>query len=125
MPCKDEAMETLGDLITRLMAEKGWSAKELARRCTAIKGGPRPVSGTHINKLQKDEVENPGMDFIRVVALALNQDPMSFYAAFLGKKKQSPDYGQAVDAFFKALPADELFKIIDKARALHEKGKEK
>jgi len=115
-------METLGQLITRLMDEKGWSAKELARRCTVIKGGDKPVSGTHINRLSKDEVENPGMDFIRVVAIALNVDPMQLYAAFIGRNPQKDKgdegrkaYKDIIKQFFEALPTEDKLELLGPA----------
>lgn len=70
-------LNTLGLTVAALREEKGWSQRELSRRCN--------VSATQIQRIENDEIESPGLQLTLAMAEALDVHPMRLILAFQGK----------------------------------------
>lgn len=79
-------MTTLGQYITSLRDEKGWTQRELAKRAGC--------SHTTINKLEGDAFKQPSLDLIIALSRAFKVPVASFVRAYQGKE---PNFKEMVD----------------------------
>ncbi len=70
-------MTTFGEHIAARREHKGWSQRELGRRCG--------VSYGQIQKIEAGTVESPGIQIVLSLAKALGLHPMELIAAYEGK----------------------------------------
>ncbi len=84
---------TLGHAVTQLREEKGWSQRELSRRCN--------VSATQIQRIENDEIESPGLVLMLAMAEALDVHPMRLIMAFQGQAIETDVSDAALQADLK------------------------
>lgn len=68
---------TLGEYIGRVRTEKGWSQKDLAKRCQ--------ISASQIQRLEDNQVKSPGLSLILSLKKALGLTLPQLIAAYEGR----------------------------------------
>jgi transcriptional regulator with XRE-family HTH domain len=104
----ETANETLGELIQRVLLQKGLSLHEVERR-----SGKR-VTSSHLSKMISGKVESISVRTIAALAKGLDIDPFEIFAAVIGSPAQDTQISPAllIDVLHKVAENPELVRVV-------------